>query len=150
MDWLTVAEAAARLGISQDAVRQRIRRDTIEHKKDEADGRVYVFVSPTNTPHDGVQDAVHDGDPYGTVRDDLVEELRERVRFLETELEDRKEEGRRKDHLLAAAIQRIPELEPASEPRDGHETASEERGNGASSATQEDDHRSWWQRLFGL
>src|ERR671915_2232058 len=108
MDKLTVAEAADRLGISQEAVRRRIGRGTIEYDKDD-DGRVYVFLSPTNTPHDTVHDGIQDGVPVG-VHDALVEELRARVIFLEAELEDRKEKARRKDTIIMTMAQRIPEL----------------------------------------
>src|SRR5919112_1099640 len=48
MDRVTVQEAAQRLGISQDAVRQRIRRGSMRHDKDDK-GRVYVYLNPTNT-----------------------------------------------------------------------------------------------------
>jgi hypothetical protein len=50
-----------------------------------------------------------------------VDELRDRVAFLERELEMRTEENRRKEHLLAAALERIPALEPPESP----ETPSE-------------------------
>ena len=100
---MTVAEAAEQLSVTQDAIRQRIRRDTIAHEKDES-GRVYVYLDTTNTDHDNVHDANHD-----SVRDALVEELRDRIRYLE-------EESRRKDAILMTMAQRIPELEPAREP----------------------------------
>ncbi len=139
MDRVTVAEAAERLGVTQDAVRQRIRRGTIDHEKDET-GRVYVYLTPTDTARDNVRDGAHDTD-----RDDLVGELRDRIRYLE-------EESRRKDAILLTMAQRIPELEPAKEgppePRESPVNASEERGGG-------EDHRgqekpvSWWRRLFG-
>jgi hypothetical protein len=44
---------------------------------------------------------------------------------LEAELTDRKEESRRKDHIIAALTQRIPQLEPASEPREHSENPIE-------------------------
>ncbi len=44
MDRLTVAEAAERLGVTQDAVRQRVQRNTIEHERTE-EGRVYVYLT---------------------------------------------------------------------------------------------------------
>ena len=142
---LTVAEAADRLGITQDAVRQRIRRDTIRHDKDE-NGRVYVYLDSTNTDHDSVRDTVHDG-----VRDELVEELRDRVRSLE-------EANRENRRLLAAAFERIPAIEAPQEPREDHETRSEpvgedrDRGTGVEAQTgvQRSWRRSWWRRwLFG-
>ena len=42
---LTVAQAAARLGVSQDAVRKRIKRGTIEYEQDQ-DGRLHVYLDP--------------------------------------------------------------------------------------------------------
>src|SRR5918999_5591194 len=67
MDRVTVQEAAQRLGISQDAVRQRVRRGSMRHDKDDK-GRVYVYLKPTNTrptivhdtSGDTVGDTVHD------------------------------------------------------------------------------------------
>jgi hypothetical protein len=54
--------------------------------------------------------------------------LREVIRSWDRELrrreEEYREESHRKDHLLAAALESIPELEPASEPREDPETAS--------------------------
>ncbi len=135
---LTVAQAAERLGITQDAVRQRIRRGSIEHDKDE-NGRVYVYLDPTHTEHDTVQDGV---------RDELVEELRDRIRYLE-------EESKRKDAILLRMAERIPELEPAAapEPRDSSPEAPSERGAGgdASESSQETaQRRSWLLRWFGF
>jgi len=120
----TVQEAAQRLGISQDAVRQRIRRGSIRHDKDDK-GRVYVYLDPTNTRPTPVHDAPSDTVPEASRSNELVTELRNRIQFLETELTDRKEESRRKDHIIAALTQRIPELEPPSEPREYSERPTE-------------------------
>jgi|SRR5829696_5467904 len=135
MDRLTVAEAAERLGVTQDAVRQRVRRNTIEHERTE-DGRVYVYL----TEDDGEPDAV----PYA-VQEALVEELRDRVRYLE-------EESRRKDHLLAAALERIPPaIEAPLEPRESPVSPSEEQEKRTGSAEPEmaTERPSWWRRWFG-
>ena len=40
---LTVAQAAHRLGVTQDAVRKRIARGTIRHEKDH-EGRIFVYL----------------------------------------------------------------------------------------------------------
>ncbi len=125
---LTVAQAAERLGITQDAVRQRIRRGTIEHDKDE-NGRVYVYLDPTHTEHDTVQDGVHD---------ELVEELRDRIRYLE-------EESKRKDAILLRMAERIPELEAAPVPRESPETDSETPDK---SKDPDEERRPWWRRWF--
>ena len=113
---LTVPEAAAELGTTSEGVRSRIKRGTLRTERES--GRVWVILD-TDQPRPG-------GAPTGdraADRAELVDELRERVAFLERELETRTEENRRKDHLLAAALERIPALEPSESP----ETPSEGR-----------------------
>src|SRR5215211_8409562 len=102
---LTVKEAAAALGISSEAVRTRIQRGTLKsiHER----GRVWVVLDPDETRSN--TDRTAD-------QTELVHELRARVAFLEGQLKIRTEENRRKDHLLAAALERIPALEPPQRP----------------------------------
>ena len=54
MERLVVAEAARRLGVTPEAIRQRIGRDPLKHDKDE-DGRLYVYLDPDTTPSQGWQ-----------------------------------------------------------------------------------------------
>jgi hypothetical protein len=77
--------------------------------------------------HDGERTRDRTGD-----QTDLVLELREHNAYLrriietrDQELRVRTEELRRKDHIIAALTDRIPELEPAPATRDAPETASE-------------------------
>ena len=146
MDRVTVQEAAQRLGISQDAVRQRVRRGSMRHDKDDK-GRVYVYLNATNTRptivHHTSRDTVHDAS-----RNELVTELRDRIRFLETELADRKEEFRRKDHIIAALTQRIPELEPASETREYSERTTEHVDRGTTTISTTESRRPRWAFLL--
>jgi hypothetical protein len=69
---------------------------------------------------------------------------------LRRELEQRSEELSEMRRIVAALVQRVPELEPAREatpePRDGDVSASEGMGNGE--APPEQEKRSWWRRLF--
>ena len=92
-----LGEAAQILGITREAVRRRAKRGTLPSETGE-DGRLYVWVDADHhADHHG-----HDARVHGEHdRDELVEELRDRIRYLE-------EESRRKDHLLAAALERIP------------------------------------------
>ena len=132
MDRVTVQEAARRLGISQDAVRQRVRRGSMRYDKDDK-GRVYVYLDPTNTRPTSVHDVLSDTVYDASRSNELVTELRNRIQFLEAELTDRKEESRRKDHIIAALTQRIPELEPASEAREYSERPTEHVDRGTTS-----------------
>ena len=136
---MTVAEAAVRLGVTQDAIRQRIRRNSILHEKDES-GRVYVYLHPTNTAYDGVYEEHHDA-IRDRVRDALIDEVRKQNDFLRAEVE-------RKDAILLTMAQRIPELEPAAEAPESPETAAAAvEGAETLLATQKP---SWFKRFFGL
>jgi predicted ArsR family transcriptional regulator len=131
MDRVPVSEAAARLGVTPDAVRQRIRRGTIEYEKAD-DGRYFVFL----TSHAGRRDSVQDG-----VQKALIERLHDENAFLRRALE-------RKDHLLAMALERIPAIEEAlSEPRDAPEANPDDPGEGNVPPDQEKPV-SWWRKLF--
>jgi len=57
LDRLTVSEAAKRLEVSTEAIRQRIRRGTIEYDQDD-DGKYYVYLQST----EGVENNVHNND----------------------------------------------------------------------------------------
>jgi hypothetical protein len=59
----------------------------------------------------------------------------------------RTEENRRKDHLLAAALERIPAIEASESP----ETPAEEQSGTETPPERETDtqHRPWWRRMFG-
>ena len=121
---LSVPQAAERLGVTQDAIRKRIKRGYIGWEKGE-DGRLYVWLDPTETSKETSSKTSKETsrDVEDGVLLDYVETLKERIRHLE-------EESRRKDHLLAAALERIPELPPpdtsSPEPRESSETASDD------------------------
>ncbi len=157
---VTVDEAAKLLGTSANALRKRIERGTIKSEK--VDGVRYVLLSDIDIPQ-------HTGDAPGGMPHDsagpshnsatgmsaFVDSLEDQVDYLRRQLEVWQEEARRKDHIIAALTERIPELEPAreasSEQRESPQTPSEQQGNGT--AHPEDggaEKRSWWKRFFGV
>ena len=76
----------------------------------------------------------------------------DQIDTLKQELEDRKEEARRKDAILMTMAQRIPELEAPSETTGVAESA-EGAFYGTSPQEVEDSlqrRSSWWRRFFGL
>jgi hypothetical protein len=85
--------------------------------------------------------------------------LQDQVEYLRGELARREEthleESRRKDSIIAALTQRIPEIEaPApQEARESPETVEEEperaEPRSGSSEAQEGARRPWWRRVFG-
>src|SRR3954454_19717644 len=101
MDRVTVAEAAHRLGVSQDAVYKRIKRGTIPWDKAK-DGKTVVYIEKANESTNGLglstdESAEHlkmsTDTPESTSIDDVEDDIRDRVSFLEEEL-------RRKDTIL--------------------------------------------------
>jgi excisionase family DNA binding protein len=71
-------------------------------------------------------------------KDEAIADLRDRVAFLERQLEGRAEEIRRRDHIIAALTERIPPAieapKPEKPPRDRESTAEESARVAPSSA----------------
>lgn len=154
MDRASVAEAAHRLGVSQDAVYKRIKRGTIPWEKG-ADDKTYVWIEEHDVSVDSPRSSTDRRYDSSTDQstDPLLDELKDRIRFLEAELDDRKDEARRKDSIIMALTQRVPELEAPSEPRESPETVSEgpDRGDDIPPEQQGPPRRrSWWRQFFGL
>jgi hypothetical protein len=160
---LPVPEAAGVMGISAEAVRQRIKRGTLPTEKD-AGGTVFVLLSEdlVRDRSRPVDDSTRkDGDiTDGSTRQDgdstaLIESLQEQVEYLKETVAKRDEEIRRQDHLLAAALERIPAIEEApSERRESPMTASEEPYSTHAAPVPEtpvpdaQHKRSWWRSFF--
>jgi hypothetical protein len=152
MDRVRVAEAAHRLGISQDAVYKRIKRGTIPWDKGE-DDKTYVWIDEVDGSTDRARqstDQASESSNYVS-KDELLSEMRARVSFLEEELQ-------RKDAILLSLTQRIPELEStkdsSSEPRESFETTTKEfpgtQTPESPAKGQQERKRSWWRQFFGL
>ena len=151
---MDLKEAAAELGITSEAVRRRAKRGTLASETGE-DGRLYVWLPGVSDAgsHDGVHAGPHSGSPTGDTHhppDALLERFEDENDFLRRELERLHRELERKDAILMTMAQRIPELEPAPEPREAPETASDGGGKGEE-PNRGDDRAAvaWWRRLFG-
>jgi hypothetical protein len=144
---VTVQDASEALGISVDAVRQRIRRGKLSRAEPpDDDNRVYVWLDAEDA--DSVQESSQTLNSDD--RDELLEAYRDQVEFLRQELARKddflRRELERKDTIIMSLTQRIPELEAAPETRNASVTASEDEGN--SGAPPEPEKRSWWRRIF--
>ncbi len=132
----TVAEAADTLGISQAAVRARIHRGTLKTERE--DGTVYVWF-----------DDEHYAEQHANNATDVVEVLREQNGDLREQIEFLRDELRRKDTIILAMTQRIPELEPAQERPEASETPTDGEDRGEHSPGPEEPRRGFWARLLG-
>jgi hypothetical protein len=145
-----VVRAAKLLGITEGAVRQRIKRGTLPIEKD-LDGSVYVLLDARNTRTNDDNTRTNGGQ-YGDNTTDLsltVERLDSEVAFLRSELVTRNEELRRKDHIIAALSDRIPAIEAPSEIREAPVPASKGADRGEQPQDQEpSERRSWLYRFF--
>jgi hypothetical protein len=137
---LTVHDAARRLGVSEDAVRMRIKRGTLSSDKE--GGRLHVLL-----------DAEPTTEPTADRTDELIEELRSRVRSLEDQLGQEREANRENRRIIAALTSRIPAIEPPSDERESPGTVKGEPERAeprpATGGAQEGVQRPWWRRVFG-
>ena len=147
-EWITVAEAARILGVSKQAVRQRIYRDTIPHSKDE-EGTVFVRITEDNDETNGESHAENTGYTQDVGRE-LIDELRDRVGFLERQLETEQAASAELRRIVAGLVQRVPELEAPENPPESPEPRSEGPAPPEHEAGLEEptSRRSWWRRLF--
>ncbi len=141
---VTVQEAADALGITVEAVRARIKRGKLRREKGES-GTVYVWLEADQTQADIDQmyDRIRpDSDQTTTRTDDeaqaaLIDSLKDQLAYMREQLAEEREARRRADtiiaqltHANATLAQRVPELEPTTEPRETPERATQETGRG--------------------
>ncbi len=156
LDRVTIAEAAERLGLSQDAIRKRVRRGTLRQDRDQ-DGLIHVYIQAG----EGVQDTSKtEQDADQNTQDavpDIVEQMRSRIESLERQLEEANTRDRENRRIIAGLVQRIPELEaPPATPQEAERVAESavgvsDRGEDAeqeATTSQPTERRSWWRRLF--
>jgi hypothetical protein len=143
---LTVAQAAAALGITEGAVRSRIKRGTLPTVKES--GTVYVLLG------DGTSQA--NQPPNTGVPSDqsaLIEALRDQIEDIRRERDEWREQARITDRLLSAALERIPAIEAPQEASEVAETVEEEperaEPHSATGEAQEGVRRTWWRRVLG-
>lgn len=144
---LTVAQAAARLGITEGAVRSRIKRGTLPTSREGSN--VFVLLGGSTSQANQSPNA---GVP--TAQAELVEALRDQIEDLRRERDEWREQARVADRLLSAALERIPpQLEAPSEARESPETVEEEpqraEPHSATGGAEEGVRRPWWRRVFG-
>jgi hypothetical protein len=116
---VSLREVSKILGVSLEDGRKRVKRGSLESDED-PDERVYVcldYWGDTSYPEPEVENSE---------KVEMVEELRDRVRFLERQLEQANERDRENRCIVAALTSRIPELEPPREAPEAPETVEEE------------------------
>ena len=157
---ISVQGAAEHLGTTVDAIRKRVQRGTIAHDKD-PDGRVWILLDTDMPRQDTGQDTAgrrQDSDS------EMVEELRDRIAYLERQVEEEREARRRADTILAqlsaanaeqARTIRAIEAPASEEAPEAAETVEEEPEQAAPPRSDAPgphtggERRPWWRRVFG-
>ena len=121
---LRVPEAARSLGISPEAVRNRLSRGTLNSVRE--NGRVFVLVDrdmvrntgdiPTDTPQESSA---------------VIDAKDEMISMLQGQLEAERQASAELRRIVAGLVQRVPELEPSRAPQevsraDGEASAGED------------------------
>ena len=147
-----IQKASRILRVSEGAIRKRVKRGTLAHEKDE-DGRVYVYLNyRIGEGVDAGMDEVSHPE-RDALRSEMVEELRDEVRYLREqlhhELERRSAEAERYQQIVAALTranasltERLQALEPpqeetSPEPRETAEMPTEGPENAEPRAAEE-------------
>jgi hypothetical protein len=148
---LTVQGAAARLGVTEQAIRKRVKRGTLSYDKD-PDGRVYVYL-------DKVTDADRD-EVRNPASDALISQMEARIESLERSLDAEREANRENRRLLAAALERRELAGPEHSETGARSSTSDAGGaaeprpddtsnsRGSHEPAGDSPRRPWWRRLF--
>lgn len=142
----TVEEAAKLLGLSENAVRKRIERGTLRSEK--VDDIRYVLLDGAMPQH-----ALNMPTDISLMQAHL-DSMQEQLSYLKAVIHTRDEEIRRKDHLLAATLERIPAIEAPpdtpSEPRESPVPDAEPRpGTPGQTERTDEPRKPWYRRWFG-
>ena len=148
---LTVAQAASSLGITEGAVRSRIKRGTLPTVKE--GGAIFVLLG-------GGTSRANQSPNIDVPDDQLVAQLLDRVASLERQLERREDETERLHQIIGGLAQANAEqartIRAIEAPREAAEDAEtvEEAPEGSeprpdSGSAQAAARRPWWRRVFG-
>jgi excisionase family DNA binding protein len=149
---LAVSEAAKVLGISAEAVRSRIKRGTMPSVKEGSTVYVLLEADQATTEHSPDTDQTAARSPSDN--DALISQMRDEIAYL-------REENRRKDHIIAGLVERIPPAieapgaqQPTAEASEGMEPRSATAGPQTAAerpfTEEEPDQRGWFRRFFGF
>jgi seryl-tRNA synthetase len=153
----SIPEAAKLLGLTEEAVRQRVKRGTLDSTK--VDGSLFVLLDAERYADRSSDRSKPVDDTLGDRSGDtsrLVDTLEAEVAHLRRQLEQANERDSENRRIIAMLTSRIPELpapesppEPSESPRTATESPGSSTGPQDQTEPQTERRRSWWERLFG-
>ncbi len=136
---VTMREAADELGVSVEAIRKRVQRGSIRSDKD-PDGRRYVYLDA------GRDSKAPDDDP-------LVDELRDRLRYVEGQLDRERQAHAEARQIIMQQSVTMRQLSASESPEEPVEAEADPGRVGdrdhATSPETGAQRRPWWRRWFG-
>jgi hypothetical protein len=129
---LTVPQAAAALGITEGAVRGRVKRKTLRSVREGT--TVYVILEGDQTSSNRDEPTAPQGDQS------------QLVAVLQEQLAAKRQAHAEARRLLMAALERIPAIEA---PQDAEEEPEGVEPQPTAPGAQEGTQRPWWRRMFG-
>jgi hypothetical protein len=155
----SIPQAAKALGLTEEAVRQRAKRGTLDSIK--VGGKLFILLE-TDTSSDvssGTEQPVDDtsknrSNDTSNDTSRLVDALEDEVAHLRRQLDQANERDRENRRIIAGLVQRVPELEPArdvtTEAPEAAEMASKaiDRGEVPQVSPEPPQRRSWLSRFF--
>ncbi len=165
VDTYSASEAAEVLNLGKRRVLQMLERGELPATKDDT-GRWLVSAPHVHAllrerqHHERRKRKKDDAEQNTTASEEmreLLDSLKDQVSYLREEIHRReemhREESRRKDHIIAALTQRIPELEAPRDASGGRTAPADEppKGTPPTRPTPQTgaQRRSWWRRIFG-
>ena len=137
MEWVTMAEASQRLGVSVDTVRRRLHKGELQGEQQKTPQGFIWLIEVSEDPNPGSAYATATADPHSAQADAIASDsavFRELVEVLRSKIEIRDKQLEVKDEQLATKDKQIGELHVLLQ-------------QAALSAPKEN-HRSWW-RFWG-
>jgi hypothetical protein len=155
IDRYTVSEAAQALDISPEAVRNRLSRGTLNSVKE--NGSVFVLLAAdmlrhtTDRSSDRPDDISRHTDDTPGSPSSLISAKDETIGVLKAQLEAERAASAELRRIVAGLVQRVPQLEAASDTREASVTASDNPGREPAAPEEQQEPaqpRSWWHRFF--
>jgi hypothetical protein len=153
----SIPDAAKVLSLTEEAVRQRVKRGTLDSIK--VDGKLFVLLNndtsedlSNNDKQPVVDTSIDASNDRSNDTSRLADALEDEIAHLRRQLDQANERDRENRRILAGLIQRVPELEAAPEPRESDFRTAEGRGGGDVRPEQQESsqRRSWWRAFLGL
>lgn len=147
-DVVSVHEAAAILGITEDSVRARLRRGSLPGAKE---GSTWVVHLDRDAEHDTSRDTTRSATRHDTTSRDAIEPLAEAIRDLTQRNEELSAAAAMWQTRAAHLEQQLLQLTAGEpEPKPVQESAPAAPGSPQANESPEGGIRSWWRRFWGI